>query len=153
MNDRLLQLAIGAVLLLGLATTSWGAKAEKEQGIQGSLKIPPAVGILGAAPSEPIQAGEGDVLLLQIRYPVVPPMPIGAKLGAGAEGLQLLGVTRGSSAAAILTREPQSGGLLGVGFVQVLVRVRTAGKHAFEVEVKLGDDTVKKVPFVIEAPK
>jgi hypothetical protein len=115
-----------------------------------TLQVAAPVNINGPYSDEPRKVGNGDLLLLQIRYPVAPPMPASVAVESGQKHVELVTTARTTAEIAALAREPRAGGMLGISFVQVLVRATSPGKDLLVVKVKRQDGSVKDVPFAIE---
>jgi hypothetical protein len=118
--------------------------------IAGELFVDAPVNIQGPYGDAVKPLRVGDQLLIQIRYPIVPPMPAEAALASEHGRVELVSTARTSSQVAILERNPRLGGQLGVGYVQILVRARSAGKDLATVRLKRADGSVKTVPFAFE---
>ncbi len=118
--------------------------------LAGYLVVSPPVSIYGT-PSEQVRTiTMGDLMYLQLRYPIVPPMPVSVAVTSIFKHVEFVSTARTSSEVALLGQRPRTSGIIGVGFVQVLVRGKTAGKDQLTVRIKLADGSVKEVPFAFE---
>jgi hypothetical protein len=118
--------------------------------LAGSLLVELPVSFNGPPPEQAREISTGDLVLLQIRYPIVPPMPASVAAASKANHVELVSAATTAREVALLERQPRAGGQIGVGFVQVLVRGTSAGKDQIAVRIKLSDGSVKSVPFVFE---
>lgn len=118
--------------------------------ISGELAIAAPINMGGPYPETIRQLNRNDQLLVQIRYPIVPPMPSEVDVKAEHGRVTLVSVARTSSEVAILERNPRMGGQLGVGYVQVLLRAAEAGKELVTIRVKRADGSIKTVPLAVE---
>jgi len=118
--------------------------------IGGNLTIDPPTNLYDPNAEHVIKVRVGDVVQLQIRYPIVPPMPKAVKISDDKKSIQLIASTLTSSEVAILKQDPQTNGKIGVGYVHVWVRPTRAGKHRAELQIKLYDNTTKNVFYMFE---
>ena len=118
--------------------------------INSGLVIDAPVNINGPFAETVRQLNRGDQLLVQVRYPVVPPMPTAVAVSAEHGRVTLVTMARTSSEVAILERNPRMGGQLGVGYVQVLLRASEAGKELVTLRIKRADGSIKTVPLAVE---
>ena len=129
------------------------AKAEAKDmfvDLAGNLVVSPPVSIYGT-PSEQVRTiTKGDLVFLQLRYPMVPPMPVSVAVTSMFKHVEFVSTARTSSEVALLGRSPRTSGIIGVGFVQVLLRGTTTGVDQVIVRFKLADGSVKEMPFVFE---
>lgn len=115
--------------------------------ITGGLVIEPPVNILGPAVELMREVRVGDLVVLQIRYPIVPPMPQSVTITSDNQAIAMVSTARSAAEAAILSRQPRTNGKIGIGYVQLLVRPAKAGQQHFTAHIKLSDGSVKNVPF------
>jgi hypothetical protein len=146
--------------LVAAAATSALAQAKKKAdadekyvALSGNLLVDPPLGINDSPPEQARELGTGDLVLLQIRYPIVPPMPASVAVTSSQKHVELVSAATTAREVALLERQPRSGGQIGVGFVQVLVRGVSAGKDQLTVRVKLSDGSVKSLPFSFEVKR
>ena len=118
--------------------------------IAGRLLVDPPVSINGPPSEEVHEIGTGDLVLLQIRHPIVPPMPASVEVTSKEKYVEFVSTATTAREVALLERQPRAGGQIGVGFVQVVVRGTTAGKDQLTVRIKLVDGTMKSLPFAFE---
>ena len=108
----------------------------------------PPVSVNGPFPAKLRGAKVGDLVQVQITYPIVPPFPESAKLILKSRAFSEVGVFRTDGQVAILTPKPQQGAI-GVGYISAFVKAVTPAKSAgFEVEVRDSAGKVKIVPFM-----
>ncbi len=153
---------IGLLLVfLGLSTALASANAAEQYpahkapatgyaDIAGQLEVAPPLNIAGPFPYQLRKIRQGDVVLVQIRYPVVPPMPASVAISTEGKRIELVGLARTSAEVALLAREPRQGGGFGVGFVQLVLRAVKPGTEHVTAHVKLADGSVKDVPLAFE---
>jgi len=148
------------VLVICVSSFAWRATAQEytlhkapDQGyakIDGNLVIQPPVNVNGPNPYILREVHVGDLVLVQIRYPIVPPMPTAVTISTDHKSIEFVSTARSTSEAAILSQKPQTNGKIGVGYVQLLVRPMKAGKEQLTAHVKLFDGSVKNVPFAFD---
>jgi hypothetical protein len=141
-------------LVLCIAATALAARgtvaeaADKFAPLTGDFVALEPVNINGPYPDKAHTVDVGDLVLLQIRYPIVPPMP--SDVAVSSQSVEHVTTSRTSGQVVILSRETPSGGGLGVGFVQVFVRGNKPGKDLVNVQIKRGDGSLKTVPFAFD---
>ena len=118
--------------------------------LAGNLLVELPVSINGPPSEQVHEISTGDLVLLQIRYPIVPPMPASVAMTSKDKHVEFVSTATTAREVALLERQPRAGGQIGVGFVQVLVRGTSAGKDQIAVRIKLSDGSAKSVPFVFE---
>jgi hypothetical protein len=109
----------------------------------------PIVDINGPIPTLLREAKVGQLIQVQIRYPIAPPFPQSAEVDLSTRAFSLVGVYNTGGQVAILTPKPQTGGL-GVGYLSVFVKAINQGRGTITAQIKLSDGTVKSVPFEFE---
>lgn len=118
--------------------------------IGGNLTIDPPTNLYDPNAEHVVKVRVGDVVQLQVRYPIVPPMPKAVKISDDKKSIELVATTLTASEVAILKREPQTNGKIGVGYIHVWVRPTLAGKHRAELKIKLHDGTTKNIFYMFE---
>jgi hypothetical protein len=154
---RMLNLAWGTVAISAVAGGICAAQLSPHPApksgyadITNNLIVEPPVDIHGPYPPQRRQVRAGDMVLLQIRYPIAPPMPKSVAVSADHQLLKPLTAVTTSGPVAVLERKAPSDGKLGVGYVQVLMQCVRGGMDDLTVHLKLGDGSVKNVPFSFE---
>lgn len=106
----------------------------------------PQVCINGPFPSLMRSAEVGELVQVQIIYPICPPFPTAARIVLTGKHWSSVGVysTQGKIVAwsHCLPQPP-----LGVGYLSALLKAVKEGEEQFTVEVRLEDNSIKKVPF------
>lgn len=150
---NLSQLIACALALLATASplaaqdkTEVGAKDAFVE-LTGQLLVDPPVNINDSPPNIAREINSGDLMLLQIRYPIVPPMPASVAVTSNEKHVAFVSAATTAREVALLERQPRPGGQIGVGFVQVIVRGTSAGKDQLTVRTKLADGSIKSLPF------
>ncbi|MDB5390560.1 MAG: hypothetical protein JWM11_6206 [Planctomycetaceae bacterium] len=140
---------VGAGTLLAEFATGQQGDAKKDEGYKTIAELnlsEPIVSINGPFPTVLRGAKVGQLIQVQISFPISPPFPTSAKVEPDSDIFSVIGVYRTEGEIAILTPKPKQGAI-GVGFLSVFVTAKKAGKGNFTVKVKLDGGTVKSVPF------
>ena len=137
---------------LACAQKAPAAKAASDgfMDIGGNLTIDPPVNLYDPNAEHVVKVRVGDVVQLQVRYPIVPPMPKSVKISDDKKSIDLVATTLTASEVAILKREPQTNGKIGIGYIQVWVRPTRPGKHRAELKIQLQDGTTKNIFYMFE---
>jgi hypothetical protein len=151
---RNLSPSIACALALLVGTTTLVAQEKADLAGQdafvelaGNLLVDPPVNINDPPPKTALEIKADDMVLLQIRYPIVPPMPASVEVTSRDQHVAFVSAATTAREVALLERQPRVGGQIGVGFVQVLVRGTSAGKDQVTVRVKLADGNIKSLLF------
>jgi|GEM_PF-1627690 len=111
------------------------------------LRILEPVGIFGSKPPRVQEAEVGDLVQLQLSYPISPPFPRHVDAKVTNRALTALWIAGTDGKVVALTPGKPQQGLVGVGHFTVFLRANTPGRTSAEVTVTLTDDTVRKIPI------
>lgn len=148
-------LLASGILLVGRDGQAAQPKADHPQPIAQLNLSDPAVSIHGPFPTLMRGARPGDLIVVQVSYPMAPPFPKSAVIVPASRIFSPVGVYRASGKVVTLTPEPQQGGV-GVGYLCAVVKAMKAGQGDFAVKVTLMDDSIREVTFTFlieEEPK
>jgi hypothetical protein len=155
-HSSLMTLTLAGTLMIGAAVQTVESVAAAACGdevcaeLQHSrLNLQKPVFVQGPIPSLLRSARVGDLIQLQVSYPISPPFPTKACVETDNRALSAECVVGTPGEVAILTLKPQSG-RIGVGFISAFVRAHTAGKATATVTVVFPDGTKKAVPFAFQ---
>ncbi len=91
----------------------------------------------------------GQLIEVQIRYPIAPPFPQSADIVASRDDRRLLnpvGVYRVPSPASADGGPP----LLGVGYLGAWIKMTGTGQAHCSVRIRMSDGTLKKIPLIFD---
>jgi hypothetical protein len=155
LDFRRVVLPLVSIVVLGVAirTTLGETKTPNRDGPSVSadlnssrLSVQQPVSIHGPFPKILRRVQVGDLIQLQLSYPISPPFPLRATVQVSNRALSALWITSTDGEVAVLTPEPQQG-MIGVGYFSVYLRANSPGSSTAKVTVTLADDTQKVVPF------
>ena len=111
------------------------------------LRILEPVGIFGSNPPPVQEAEAGDLVQLQLSYPISPPFPRHVDAKVADRALTALWIAGTDGKVVALTPGKPEQGFVGVGHFSVYLRANTPGQTSAEVTVTLSDDSVRKIPI------
>jgi hypothetical protein len=155
MNTRF-AIAFATVLTL-LGTSATTGLAQNEGALRGgesasakldstTLRVQSPVNVHGPFPTLLREVEVGDVVQLQVFYPIAPPFPDAAMVKVSSRALTALLVTSNEGEVAVLGPEPKQG-LIGSGYLSAYVRANNAGEASAVVTVTYPGGAKKEVPF------
>lgn len=161
MRHIILGLAVIAFGLVALTQPAWSLQqdgpakrdpAKIQSNLEGEFRVFDPVGIHGPYPKEPYVAHPGDVLCMQLTYPISPPFPtkvVAHSNNAAATPMGELAV-RSPGRIVTLTAGKKEEGVVGVGYLTVLGRASKPGMATITCEVSVGEGKTLEVPFKIK---
>lgn len=155
-------IVVGLVITVGLASLTrqvWSDEQDDgrkmgavQSDLKGEFHVLEPVPIAGPYPDTPHEVHPGDVICMQLSYPISPPFP--SKLSAYSDSPAATPVgefaLRSSGKLVALSGGQEATGLVGVGYITVLGRASKAGMATITCEVKAGDGKPYIVPFKIK---
>jgi hypothetical protein len=154
MKKLLTVLAIGTSVLFGSSSPHLAVAAQEEdrpksltKPLTSNLALYPPVYVYGPYPYKLYTAHKGDLVQLQISYPVSPPHPELVTVTSSTNALLPLDIVNTGGRVAILKPNKPMQGLYGVGHFSVFLRAARNGDASVTVKVKFSDGSVEEVPF------
>lgn len=97
----------------------------------------------------------GEIVQLQVSYPISPPFPQNVEAKASERSLTVLGIAGTEGKVVALPPGKSEEGKIGVGFFSVFLRANNIGNPTVEVKVTFSDESVRRltVKFDISEPK
>lgn len=162
MSRRLARTAlVGAVIALGLASLTspvWSVQQDDARrlgtvrsDLKGELHVLKPVPIAGPYPDIPHEVHPGDVICMQLSYPISPPFPSELISYSDSPAATPVGdfAVRAPGKLVTLSGGQGAQGQIGVGYITVLGRASQTGTATITCEVKAGDGKPHVIPFKI----
>ena len=165
MSSYVRHIVLGSVViglgLVALTQPAWSLQqqdgpnrdpASIHSNLEGEFRVFDPVNIHGPYPEAPYVAHPGDVLCLQLSYPISPPFPtkvVAHSNNAAATPMGELAV-RSPGRIVTLAAGKKEEGVVGVGYLTVLGRASKPGMATITCEVSLGEGKTLEVPLKIK---
>lgn len=156
-TGRLGWIAFACVAVSILPAVAWAGNGESAAAdlATSRLRVLEPVGIFETKPPAVQEVVVGELVQVQLSYPIIPRYPKHAQVKVADRALTALAIAGSDGRVAVLYPGKPQTGLIGVGHFSVFLRANTAGPTSAEVTVTLSDDSKTKVPlkFLIREPK
>jgi hypothetical protein len=122
-------------------------KVSSRDRLMGRLRLYDPVNIHGPYPYLLYTARTGDLVELQLSYPIAPPFPKSISVTYNPLRIEYIDVVATDNRVLMLRPGETQTGNLGMGYYSVYLRAKNDGDTRVDVTVKLADGDTETVPF------
>jgi len=135
------------LLFAGEESTRNVAFGQKERGLANELKLYSPVPVHGPYPYLLYTARTGDVVQLQLSYPIAPPFPRRVGVTFDPHFVKPLDCVNTSGEVAVLEPGNPKEGVIGLGFYSLYIKGLRDGQTHLDVRIDFQDGDFEVVPF------
>lgn len=113
----------------------------------GRLRLYPPVPIQGPYPYLLYTARAGDLVELQLSYPIAPPFPKAVRVRYNPAYFEVVDVVGTDNEVVVLKPGQAQTGVIGLGYYSVYLKAKRDGQTSVQVPVEFDDGDTETVPF------